>query len=47
MWCDASGSDSVASELMWWLEPATMHQLDQTLISHLKKEKKNLIFSNV
>lgn len=35
MWCDVSGSGSVVSELMWWLEQGMMHHLDQTLISHL------------
>ncbi len=36
MWCDASGSGSVASELTWWPEPGMMHHLDQTLISRLQ-----------
>lgn len=36
MWCDASGSGSVVSELMWWLELGMMRHLDQTLISRLQ-----------
>lgn len=40
MWCDASGSGSVVSELMWWLEPGMMHHLDQTSISHLQIQER-------
>lgn len=41
MWCDASGSGSVVSELMWWLEPGRTHHLDQTLISRLQVREKD------
>lgn len=30
------GSGSAASGLMWWLEPGTMHHLDQTSTSRLQ-----------
>lgn len=30
------GSGSVVSGLMWWLEPGTMHHLDQTSTSRLQ-----------